>query len=73
MKKQVKELGLEKALQLLGAKKIKKEVLQKLLARIKAFCKVSYQLYLNKTEPDKSISLVKPLDAEPPNEFTNAA
>jgi len=27
MKKQVKELGLEKAIQLLGAKKIKKEVL----------------------------------------------
>jgi len=72
MKKQVNELSLERAIALLGNKKINEERLKKMLERIKAFCKVSYQLYLKSKNPDKP-TIVKQLEAEPPNEFTNAA
>ena len=73
MKKQVNELSLERAVALLGNKKINEETLKKMLERIKAFCKVSYQLYLKSKNPDKPTAIVKQLESEPPNEFTNAA
>lgn len=73
MKKQVNELSLERAIALLGKKNINKEKLKKLLERIKVFCKVSYQLYLKNVDPDKPTAIVKQLDAEPPDSFTNAA
>lgn len=53
MKKQVNELSLERAIALLGNKKINKAKLTKLLERIKAFCKVAYQLYQKNILPDK--------------------
>jgi hypothetical protein len=69
MKKQVNEMSLERAKALLG-REVDEHKLKKLLERIKAFCKVSYELYL------KSISkeaIVKQFEAEPPDEFTKAA
>ena len=72
MKKQVNELSHERAIALLGNKKINKEKLTKLLERIKAFCKVAYQLYQKNILPDKPTH-VKELKANPPDEFTNAA
>jgi hypothetical protein len=72
MKKQVNELSLERAIALLGNKEIKEDQLKKLLERIKAFCNVSYQLYLKKIEPDNP-TIVKQLEAEPPDSFTNVA
>ncbi|HXB41693.1 MAG TPA: hypothetical protein VNZ49_14225 [Bacteroidia bacterium] len=73
MKQQVNELSLERAKALLGESKIDENKLRKLLERIKAFCKVSYQLYLKFNEPDKPTSIMRTLEAEPPNEFKNAA
>lgn len=73
MKKQVNELSLERAIALLGEKKVKKENLKKLLDHIKVFCKVSYQLYLKSINPDKPAATIKQLDVEPPDSFTNAA
>ncbi len=73
MKKQVNELSLERAIALLGNKKIKKDQLKKLLERIKAFCKVSYQLYLKSINPDKPTAIIKQLEIEPPDSFTKAA
>ncbi len=73
MKKQVNEISLERALALLGKRKIKEKNLIKLLERIKAFCKVSYQLYLKGIHPDKAPAVVKQLDIEPPDTFTKAA
>jgi len=71
MIKRVKELSLERAKALLGKKKISEERLKRVLERIKAFCKVAYQLYANTTDdPNKPC---RKLDAEPPDEFTNAA
>lgn len=72
MKKQVNELSLERAKVLFG-KEIKEEKLKRMLERIKAFCKVAYQLYLTKGKPDKPIAQVRQLNSEPPNEFTKAA
>ena len=72
MKKQVNELNLQRAKALLGGEEINEESLKKLLERIKVFCKVSYQLYLNSNTPDKP-PIIKKLDTEPPSEFTNAA
>ena len=72
MKKQVNELSLERAIALLGKKKINKEKLKKMLERIKAFCKATYQLYLKTINPDKPAN-VKQFDAEPPNSFTKTA
>jgi hypothetical protein len=72
MKKQVNELSLERAIALLGNKKIKGEKLIKMLERIKAFCKVTYQLYLKSINPDKP-TIVKQIKSEPPDSFTKAA
>jgi hypothetical protein len=72
MKKQVNELSLERAKALLG-KEINEEKLKRMLERVKAFCKVAYQLYLKTTQPGKPTAIVKPLNPEPPNEFTKAA
>jgi hypothetical protein len=71
MKKQVNEMSLERAKVLLG-REIDENKLKKLLERIKAFCKVSYQLYLKIINADKE-AIVKQLEAEPPDEFTKAA
>lgn len=69
MKKQVNELSPERAKALLGTNEIDEEKLIKVLERIKAFCKVSYQLYSNHNPPDKETE--RTLEAEPPNQFTN--
>ncbi len=73
MKKQVNELSHERAIALLGNKEINEEKLTKTLERIKAFCKVAYQLYLKNINPDKSTAIVKQFENEPPKKFTNAA
>lgn len=73
MKKQVNELSLERAKVLLGNKEIDEKKLRKLMERIKAFCKVSYQLFVKNNPPDNPTAIVRALEAEPPNEFTNAA
>ena len=73
MKKQVNELNPERAKALLGKSEIDENKLMKLLERIKAFCKVSYQLYLKLNLPDKPTSIMRTLESEPPNEFKNAA
>lgn len=73
MKKQVKELNPERAIALLGNKEVDEEKLTKTLERIKAFCKVAYQLYLNDINSDKPIAIVKQLESKPPEKFTNAA
>lgn len=71
MKKQVNELSLQRAISLLGNKKINKAKLTKLLERIKAFCKVAYGLYQN-IHPNKPTD-TKPFESIPPDKFTNAA
>ena len=73
MKKQVNELSLERAKALLGKSNIDENKLRKLLEKIKAFCKVSYQLYLKLNNPDKPTAIMRTLESEPPNEFKNAA
>lgn len=72
MKKQVKEMSLQRAKELLGLREIDEKKLVKLLERVKAFCRVSYQLYIKKLEPDNT-AVVKTLNVEPPEEFTKAA
>lgn len=71
MKKQVKELSLQRAAALLEGKKLNEQTLLQLVERVKAFCKISYQLYLQKVRAVKNDE-TKKLDAEPPDEFTNA-
>jgi len=70
MIKRVNELSLERAKALLG-KEISEKRLKKVLERIKAFCKVAYELYSKTNETDKDN--VRELYSEPPDEFTNAA
>jgi hypothetical protein len=71
MKKQVNEMSLERAKVLFG-REIDECKLKKLLEQVKAFCKVSYELYLKSIDSDKG-AIVKQLEAEPPDEFTKAA
>jgi len=76
MKKQVNELDLERAKILLGQKEgkgIDEIKLKKILERIKVFCKVAYQLYIENVEPDKPAAVMKNFESEPPDEFTKAA
>ena len=73
MKKQVNELSPERAKILLGNNEMDEDKLLKLLERIKAFCKVTYQLYSNHNPPDKPTNELRTLDAQPPNQFTNKA
>ena len=73
MTKQVNELSLERARALLGTKEINDKQLKKMMERIKAFCKVSYQLYLKSTNAEMPDAKIIQLEAEPPNEFTKAA
>ncbi len=72
MNKQVNELSLERAKALLG-KEISEERLKKVVEQVKAFCKVSYQLYSKTNTADLEKDNVRQLYAEPPDEFTNAA
>jgi hypothetical protein len=73
MIKRVNELSLERAKALLGEKEISEERLTKTLERIKAFCKVAYQLYSKTNETNVMGKNVRELDSEPPDKFTNAA
>jgi len=76
MKKQVNELDLERAKILLGQKEgkgIDENKLKKILERIKVFCKVAYQLYIENVEPDKPAAIMKKFESKPPDEFTKAA
>lgn len=73
MKKQVNELSLERAKALLGKSEVDENKLRKLLERIKAFCKVSYQLYLKFSPSDQQETIVRKLESDPPDEFKNAA
>lgn len=72
MIKRVNELSLERAKALLG-KEISEERLKKVVERIKAFCKVAYQLYSKTNATEMESDNVRQLYAEPPDEFTNAA
>lgn len=73
MKKQVNELSPERAKTLLGNNELDEDKLIKLLERIKAFCKVSYQLYVTTNPPDKQTNEMQMLKTEPPNQFTKKA
>lgn len=73
MTKQVNELSPERAKVLLGQKEINKEKLKEMLERIKAFCKISYQLYLKDTNAELQDVETKMFDSEPTDQFTNAA
>lgn len=77
MIKQVDELSLERAKALLGKEKeeISEERLKKVVEQVKAFCKVTYQLYskANNSATDLESDNVRQLYSEPPDEFTNAA
>lgn len=70
MKKQVNELSPERAKALLGNNELDEAQLIRLMEQIKAFCKVSYQLYADCNPPDKETEQARTLDAEPPNQFT---
>jgi len=72
MIKRVNELSLERAKALLG-KEISEEGLKKTCERIKAFCKVAYQLYSKTNETGNINDNVRELYSKPPDEFTNAA
>jgi hypothetical protein len=73
MTKRVNELTLERAKALLGENKISEERLKKVLDRIKVFCKVAYQLYSKRNQVKTESDHVRQLNAEPPDQFTNAA
>lgn len=72
MKKQVNELSLERVRTLLGNLQLNEDQLLKMLERIKAFCKVSYKLYLKGIKPNKP-PIERKLNESPPDKFTNAA
>lgn len=72
MTKQVNELSFERARALLGQKEINEDKLKEMLESIKAFCKVSYQLYLKDTHADFKDTDTKEFDAEPTDQFTTA-
>ena len=71
MKKQVNKLSPERAKALLGSNELDEAQLIRLLEQIKAFCKVSYQLYADSNPPDKATEQTRTLDAEPPNQFNS--
>ncbi len=73
MNKRVNELNLERAKTLLGKEKISEEKLKQVLERIKAFCKVAYQLYSKKNPSVNEADNVRQLYSEPPDQFKNAA
>lgn len=69
MKKQVNKLHPKREIPLSGD--INKNHMNKLLEKIKAFCNISYQLYLKTIQPDKQ-DIAKQFESEPPKEFTKA-
>jgi hypothetical protein len=73
MTKRVNELTPERAKVLLGENKISEERLKKVLDRIKVFCKVAYQLYSKRNQVKTECDHVQQFNAEPPDQFTNAA
>lgn len=64
MKKQVKELSIERIRELLGAKKLSDEAIKKVMNRIKQFCKVAYELYLKKQPPKKQAEVIEMENSE---------
>jgi hypothetical protein len=70
MKKQVNELN-QKRVKTLSGKDLQENKMNTVLERMKAFCKIAYQLYLNSIHLDKP-TMTKQLEAEPPKEFTKA-
>lgn len=66
------EFSLQRVKALLG-KQFNEEKLKKVLDRIRAVCKVAYQLYTKSVKLDKTATEVKPFKSNPPDEFTNAA
>ncbi|MBA3706043.1 MAG: hypothetical protein H0W84_09135 [Bacteroidetes bacterium] len=73
MIKRVNELSPERAKALLGNKEISEERLKKVVEKVKAFCKVAYQLYSKTKQTDNTGDDVRILNLEPPDEFTKAA
>lgn len=73
MTKQVNEISLERAKTLLGQTEINEEKLKEVLERIKAFCKVSYQLYLKDINAEEKDAEIIKLEFEPTDQFTTAA
>lgn len=71
MKKQENELSPEKAKALLGDNQLNEAQLIRLMEQIKAFCKISYQLYADSNPPDKEVAQTRTLEAEPPNQFNS--
>lgn len=69
MKKQENEFPLKESLL---KEESEEERTQKMSERIKAFCKIAYQLYLKSNNPDTP-TIASQLESEPPDEFTNAA
>lgn len=72
MTKQVNELSLERAKALLGQTEINEDKLKEVLEQIKAFCKVSYQLYLKDTNAEIEDAEIIELEIEPTDQFTTA-
>lgn len=68
--KQVNESHLKGQKALSEAEK-KEETNKQMMERIKIFCNISYQLYLNSINPDKPV--YAEVQSKPPDEFTNAA
>jgi hypothetical protein len=73
MTKRVNELTPERANALLGENKISEERLKNVLDRIKVFCKVAYQLYSKRNQVKTECDDARQINAEPPNQFTDAA
>ncbi len=69
MKKQVKKLCSESVNALKRTNKTSEEKFNKVLEKIKAFCKVAYQLYVKTTQPDQPIEQARVFESKPPNEF----
>ena len=72
MKKRVNKLSPKGDKSLSDEKQTPDESLIRVMEQIKAFCKVAYQLYSQKSETETN-SLGKELRSVPPDQFTNAA
>lgn len=74
MKPVEKELSLERIKELLGNKKMSEETINKIMQRIKRFCKVAYELYSRKQEPPTQSQVIKlSEESECDNDFKEAA
>lgn len=64
MKTVEKELSIEKIKELLGNKKLSDETINKIMIRIKRFCKVAYELYSNRQSPTRPAQIIQLSDKE---------